>query len=751
MAIDETELPKGPEGDDSAGALTAFAADDFRLRLDAPLFHRELGMVAAQAPQLRELTWEHVVRPSQQVPNVGDDTAPVLTPPLLTESIESLLENARSSLELSDLVEEQLPEEAHEPVVEEVVVEEVVVEEAADAGLPIYQPATLEKVGALYSLDEDMEVVSTLAAAKPRAETLLAALRQMDEPVVEVAVVEVADVEVADVEVADVEVAVVEVAAPVAVAAELVVPRPSPVSAVEAELNRLAFLPDQDDEPGPVVVPSIAYAEARLNNDVPSLSQHELYAARSSAPATYARPTPVDVPTTFTPVTRRKKKGGFARFATFLVFVAMLGGAAYAGKYYFLDKRWAGDVKALAAEVETARGLTFDHPIAVTSLPASEYTARLVSISFGSTEAELEAESGGWRALGVLDGALDVSEIGVSALPDSPAVYDPSSETIFVVEGLPESLNRFSMHRALTLALLDQEFDWSAMVSDVAPAVARGTRAFYDADALATAVGMESLAQRSDIVEEIFGLYVDLKIDLSPAPFASTVAGRLGVALRPYFESVAMTERSTLALQSPITDGQALDLRRLTGGASESPSATAQGMLFWYHALASRVDANTAWTAALAWQDDEYSLVQEAAGTCVLALIHVDQASLDSANAAFQTWAAAAPPESRTTVTVATDGSPTLQINACDPGPAVATNVGGLRLTLGGAPLRAEQFRILLESQPTVPAAQAACAVNGGDSVSWADERGVIEDENGWPAPANHPLPDPTRLGCAPV
>jgi len=69
VALDETELPKGPadgQGDGpGAGSLTSFAADDFRLRLDSPLFHREPGMVAAQAPQLRELTWEHVVRPSQ--------------------------------------------------------------------------------------------------------------------------------------------------------------------------------------------------------------------------------------------------------------------------------------------------------------------------------------------------------------------------------------------------------------------------------------------------------------------------------------------------------------------------------------------------------------------------------------------------------------------------------------------------------------------------------------------------------------
>ena len=760
MAIDETELSKGradTQGDDTpdARALPTFAADDFRLRLDSPLFHRDPGMVAAQAPQLRELTWEHVVRPTQQVSVVNGNAAPVSTPAVAKPSIESLLENALHSREPFDVVEQPHQVESLKPIeaicvdvpavdvpavdmaVPDMTVPDMAVPDMAAVELPIVQPASVEQPEALYSIDEDMKVLTMLPAAKLGAEALFAALEQMDEPQVAEPVVAVP---------------IVEVPAAVAVAATVNTSPPAPVSAVEAELNRLAFLPDQEEKPGPVAVPTIAYAEPRLDNALPSLSQHERYTAQSSVLASQSRPNPVDVATTFTPVTRKKKRGGFARFATFLVFVAMLGGAAYAGKYYFLDKRWDGAVKALVSEVEAARLLSFDHAITVTTLPVADYASRLVTTSFGLDEAELEAESGGWRALGVLDGNLSVRQIGMSALPDSPAFYDPASETIFVAEGLPASLYRFGMHRALTLALLDQEFGWSGMTKGVSPAVARGTRAFYDADALATAVAMESLTQRTDIVKDLFGLYTEFKIELSPAPFASALAGRLGVALRPYFESITMADRGTLALTSPITDGQALDLRRLTAGAVESPSATAQGMLFWYHVLASRVDENTAWTAALAWQDDDVSVVQKPAGSCVAARIQVDQASLDSVSVAFQAWAAAAPPESATTVTVATDGTPMqLQISACDPGPGVSTNAGGMHLALGGAPLRAEQYRILMEGQPTVPATQAACAVNGGDSVSLADERGVIEDGNGWPAPANHPLPDPNRIGCAPA
>jgi hypothetical protein len=286
----------------------------------------------------------------------------------------------------------------------------------------------------------------------------------------------------------------------------------------------------------------------------------------------------------------------------------------------------------------------------------------------------------------------------------------------------------------------------------VSPSVARGTVAYYDADALATAVELATPAERTDIVTQIFGLYGTYQISPSPAPFASVVAGRLGVALRPYFESIVVADRDVLEESAAFTDGQVLDLRRLTAGGVESPALVSQGMLFWYHALAGRIDANTAWEAALAWQNDDLQVVANPAGACVVAHLQVAQTSLESVTAAFQAWAAAAPPASGTTVTLTTNGSPMqLQINACDPGAGVPTAAGIGYLALGGAPLRAEQYRLLLEAQPTLPTTQAACAVFGGDPVSMADERGIMDNAEGWPAPASHPVPDPNRLGCAPI
>ena len=90
----------------------------------------------------------------------------------------------------------------------------------------------------------------------------------------------------------------------------------------------------------------------------------------------------------------------------------------------------------------------------------------------------------------------------------------------------------------------------------------------------------------------------------------------------------------------------------------------------------------------------------------------------------------------------------TFTVQTCDPGTLIPLDDGGGRLALGGAPLRSEQFRLLLDDQPTLSEGMAACAVYGVDPVTLADERGVIDPVGGWGAAAAHPVPDPIAAGC---
>ncbi|MDO8361398.1 MAG: hypothetical protein Q7V88_00750 [Actinomycetota bacterium] len=520
-------------------------------------------------------------------------------------------------------------------------------------------------------------------------------------------------------------------------------------SAVEAELNRLAFLPDQEEEVGPVQVPAIAQTDAPPPPAVPSLSQHEMYGARHM-PVAHQRTNFFETAmAATTPARRKKKRNVLRRLVTFVLLLALIGGGLFAAKYYLLDQRWQGDAKELAAEVETQRGLTFDHAVDVTTLDVEDYSVRLARNALGITDADADATAAEWRALGLLNGPLDLRAIGLTAMADAPAFYEPGSDTVFVLKDLQPELRRFAVQRALTLALLDQHFGWGGRVGSASPAVVRGTMALYDGDALAVASALATPAERELVILQILQFNTLYQLPVTPSPFATAVTGRLGLSTRPYFESTANTARDALGTGALVTDGQVLDLRRLAPGVNETVPAQARGMLFWYHVLAARIDSDTAWRAALGWKSDDMSTTNVGA-VCVSAVIQIDPATFDGAASAFTKWAAAAPAGSSTEVTSDATLSQVV-VRACDPGANVVTNDGRSRLSLGGAILRAEQFHQLVTAQPALPAAQAACAVYGGDDVSTADDRPIIDGPGGWSAPAEHPLPDPNRLGCAPA
>lgn len=668
--------------DDPAGR---FSLDDFRLRLDSPLFHRDPGVATSEpAAHLRELTWEHVVRSpeAETPPTVAEFRAQLIPAPALPPM--SLLVNSS-------------PEPA-----------------AAAAAAPA--PATPSW---MTTVDDVLNASGFTVPA--------AAVELISQPV-----------------------EIVPTLPPVTPAFSPSVTPPS-TPAVEAELNRLAFLPDIEEPVGPVEVPRIATSDQPAVPApvapvpvMPSLSEHEMYAPRPSSVAVAPRRSYSELAATMVPTTRRDKRHPVRRFFATVVLLSLLGGGLFAAKYYFFDQRWEGDTKALAAEVETARGLTFDHAVKVTSLPADEYSTKLINVTFGLNADNVDATAGEWRALGLLSGQLDVATLGLAGLADSPAFYDAGNETIYLVEGLPADMERFALQRALTMALLDQEYGWGARLAGAPPAVVRGTRALYDADALATATSLVDDAERVNLANQQQTLFTAFQIPVSTVPFATAAASRSGLALSPYFVGADDTVRELVESDALITDGQALDLRRLLAGAPETVSAQSQGMLFWYHVLAARLDNDTAWRAALSWRGDDVSVVNGSSGVCVTALVQVDPAAFDSVVGTFQAWAGRAPAESATSVS-AVPGTSTgqLTVSACDPGTEISTNDGRTRLSLGGAPLRAEQFRHLREAFPQLTSQQLACAVFGGDAVGPGDERNILDPLEGWGALAAHPTGDP--------
>ena len=556
--------------------------------------------------------------------------------------------------------------------------------------------------------------------------------------------------------------AVAEVAAE-AVAADLVDERvqetPAPAVEPEADVTPVVPAPTPAIDPAPAVeaapaapiVPTAAPVQAPVVQPVsafaPVLQQGEAYAPKpSAAPVRHAYADLVAAATP--PAPRRKKRRVFRKFFSFLVFLGMVGGGLFAVKHFVLDRvQWTPDVAPLAQQVEATRGLSFDHDVPVVVLPADDYALKVASDAVGLTGEAQTRTAATWRAFGVASGVLDRRAVGLAAMAELPVFYDPVDDTIYEVDGLDPALREFQMHRALAMALLDQEFGWSARITTASRSVQVGTRGLYDADALRVATSLLDTESRAAVNAAVFGMYGDYAIPASPAPYATAAAARPGLALRPYMESLGEREVDAVLDGATIDDGRLLDLRRLLNPAA-SPTDSSQGMLFWYHALASRIDDDLAWNAALAWLGDSIVFEPQGAATCATATLQVSPTAAPLVQGAFDQWVSAAPPASAASVSQVQGASGVVQFNvrACDPGEAVATNDGSFRLSLGASPLRTEQFRLLRATQPTLDAPTAACAVYVVDPVTMADERGLVDPAEGWAAPSAHAAP--SRGSC---
>ena len=159
-----------------------------------------------------------------------------------------------------------------------------------------------------------------------------------------------------------------------------------PMSAVEAELNRLAYLPDQEDDLGPgrgARDRLLRRAErgARAPPCAGAQPARELYAPRqSAAPVRHALHRHRGEGRLRRQ--RRRKRHVLRKIVTFVVLAGMVAGGLFAVKYFVLDKvKWTDDIAPLAVEVETARGLKFDHDVPVDRRsPATSTRPRIVEI-----------------------------------------------------------------------------------------------------------------------------------------------------------------------------------------------------------------------------------------------------------------------------------------------------------------------------------------------------------------------------------
>jgi hypothetical protein len=645
---------------------------DFRLNLQARLAEPAEPLTNLDSPSIRKLTWEHVV------PDRPEEPAP-----------------------------------------------------SAAATVPLPPPAQVPPPPPLATSFEPPPSTGQVH--------VVAELSTVDK-VVEEAVV-AADVVVADAPASAVEVRVVE--EPAAEAIPAVPPPPG------GEVNRLALVPDLVVDDSPVELPPITpsggpyvaqpsggpYTAQPSNGYVPVLPETVFVAApRATTAATNVATLIADGGVT-RQGPRKKSTGRMLRsFMTLVLLFGMLGGGAFAAKKYLIDKaqpKWSADIEPFATEVAAARGLQFKTSVEVTTLPAGGYASRLTASVFTTQPGRAET----WRALGLLNGNFDLEAIGRQALNDSPAFYDPATKTIYVSDDLKpyEHVYRFAIHRALTTALLDQQYDWSTRVSAATPAAALALRATIDGDALAVANSLAEKDSPDQFTPEWLTFVQGHPSVVAPSQYAAAVAGRSGVAMRSTVSLISDDPRALAALEqaTPASDAVFDAARSLV--ASASPPGT-QGMIFWYYALAGRIDDTQAWTAVAHWTGDSMVVSSGSGPQCVDAKIAAD----DPGGAAlllgaFQAWAAAAPAESATTV-APIEGNQ-VAIRACDPGSAVAAQAAAkVPVAFGGAGTERALVQAA-ESAASQTKVDPACLIKaarqrGTALTSPADDPPVLAD--GW-------------------
>ena len=382
------------------------------------------------------------------------------------------------------------------------------------------------------------------------------------------------------------------------------------------------------------------------------------------------------------PAKKRKKRHPFRVLFKLVVVMAIIATGLFFAKRYVLDMRWTADLEPYSEAIADERQLAWTRAVTVQELPLVEYAPRLAATWLGVDAAELAALDPEWRAMGLSNGTLDLTAIGALATPSRPAFYDPTTKTVYEVAGVSGQLRELAVHRALTMALLDQQQQWSVRADATTPAARIGILALADGDATAVAEAIVGVRNNDAVT------FAEQRADLTAttselaqgaSPYAAAlVAGDAGVSA--LFDVLGRSPERDLMLATDVaSDAAVVDVVR---GLSSTPvdfgaaPEDTRGLVYWYHVMASRIPASQAWDAALAWNGDEVTVTTVAGRSCTSASIAAfDEASRQRFLDALVTWGQAAPAGSE--VDVRPRGADRIELTSCDPG------IGALPLVAG--------------------------------------------------------------------
>jgi len=416
-----------------------------------------------------------------------------------------------------------------------------------------------------------------------------------------------------------------------------------------------------------------------------------------------------------------------------IVVLGLVAGIGYVtvkgGRQY--PSEWDARVAPIAAWVEKARKLGYDHPVEVEFLTPAQYKA--VSTggddSSGSSASDDADQLAQLRALGLVEGDVDLGKAG-DTLSDSGtlAFYDPGTKKVYVRGTDMTPALRVTLAHELTHVLQDQHFDLNR-IGDLPEDQAPVLRALAEGDAtriedqyvakVLTADERKTYEQTS--TDEGDKAQTAIDKDVPPILTALFAAPYIfGPELVTYLSQKdgdgaldkAFTDVPTEAvLFDPLIYGT--DAAKTTPLTVAAPSGTDKldagqfGATAWYLLLASRLAPTTALAATDGLGGDGYVVYREKGTVCVQIHASGDTAQdVTQLSGALKDWVAKSP-AGTASVDVADDQ---VQFRSCDPG-AKATGAGKVSVDLLAVPVtRTQVYDQVVQSGASEK--QATCYAN---------------------------------------
>lgn len=370
------------------------------------------------------------------------------------------------------------------------------------------------------------------------------------------------------------------------------------------------------------------------------------------------------------------------------------------GERFDHPDEWDPRVKDLAAFVEGARGLEFDHPVHVDFLTPEAYRAEATAEEDDLTDADLDAlaaDAGLLRALGVASGPVDLLD-ALNTVTDGGtlAFYDPDDRRVRV-RGTELTVGlRVTLVHELTHALQDQAFDLGRLgdddVDDGASAAFRGLvegdalriEQDYVRDALDEEERDDYERERADEVDTSEEATAGVPPFLSASfaapyllggPFVTMLVNRGGNdAVDDALEDPPTTEEHLFDPASHLADEQAAEVDLDAPEGAEEVEEGPFGASSWFLVLAERIDPVVAFHAVLGWGGDTSFTFERDGRSCVRAgFVGDTDRDTEEMAAALDAWAAAMP--DGVVERLGDDGL--VGFESCDPGPDLEIDLTG--------------------------------------------------------------------------